>query len=47
MGSAVGKSAADLGSALADGAQQFGDALKGVDPGKITKSLPFKLPFGK
>lgn len=47
LGSAVGKSAADLGSALADGAQQFGDALKGVDPGKITKSLPFKLPFGK
>lgn len=47
LGSAAGNGAADLGSALADGAQQFGDALKGVDLGKITKSLPFKLPFEK
>lgn len=47
LGSAAGNGAADLGSALADGAQQFGDVLKGVDLGKITKSLPFKLPFEK
>lgn len=47
LGDAVGNGAADLGSALADGAQQLGDALKGIDPGKIAKSLPFKLPFGK
>lgn len=47
FGEAAGKGAAELGSAVAGGAQEIGKALQGVDLGKVTEGLPFKLPFRK
>ena len=43
----AGKGAADLGVAAADGVQELGRAIRGVDLDKVAESLPFKLPFGK